>query len=85
MTKHDFLENLDKRIPIRTLACQSKALSNMLQRHLYLMGNAGLIRRDVKMIHLQPELEETRPQELPFFTSPLFHTQLDAGRGNIPP
>ena len=50
----DYLDILEKRIHIqqRTLACQSKALSDKLQRDHYLMDNAGLIRRYAKMIHL---------------------------------
>ena len=43
------------------------------------MGNAGLIRWDAKMAHLQPDLGETRCQELwnsPFSPSPSFRSQL---------
>ena len=75
------LDILDKRIHIeqRPLACQGKALSHMLQRDLYMIGNAGLIRRDVEMTHLHPDLGETICRELrnsPLYPSPLFYSQL---------
>ena len=38
----DYLDVLDKRIQ-RGLACHSKALSHMLQRELYTMGNSVLV------------------------------------------
>ena len=63
----------------RALAGQRKALSHMFQRDFYVMGNTGLIRRDVEMAHLQPALGQTRYQELrnsPISPSPLFQSQL---------
>ena len=58
----DYLDILDKRINIqqRALACQSKALSHMLPRELYTMGNSVLVRWEAEMIHLQSNLGETR-------------------------
>ena len=62
----DYLDILDKRIHIqqRALAYQSKVLAHMLQRDLYVMGNAGLIRQEAEMTHLQRNLGETACQEL---------------------
>ena len=43
------------------------------------MGNTGLLRREAKMTHLQPQLGEMRCQELrnsPFWHSLLFKSQL---------
>ena len=43
------------------------------------MGNTGLLRRDAEMTLLQPQLGETRRQELrnsPFWHSSLFKSQL---------
>ena len=43
------------------------------------MGNTGLLRREAQMTLLQPQLGETRRQELrnsPFWHSPLFKSQL---------
>ena len=77
----DYLDITDNRTHIqqRTLACQSKALSHMLQRELYTMGNSVLIRREAKMTHLQPNLGETIQQQIrssSFSHSTLFHSQL---------
>ena len=43
----------------RALVCQSKALSHVLQREMYSMGNAVLIRREAEMSHLQANLGDT--------------------------
>ena len=43
------------------------------------MGNSVLIRREAEMTHLQPQLGDTRPEELrssPFCPTPLFRSQL---------
>ena len=43
------------------------------------MGNIGLLRHEAEMTHLQPQLGETRRQELrnsPFWHSSLFKSQL---------
>ena len=54
----DYLDILNKRIHIqqRALACQTKALSYILQRDIYVICIAGLIARDGEMTHLQPDL-----------------------------
>ena len=51
----DYMEILDRMIHIqpRALASQSKSLLHMIQRDLYIMVNAGLIRRDAEMTNLQ--------------------------------
>ena len=77
----DYLDIFDKKIHIhqRVLAYQSKALSHMLQRDLYVMSNVGLVRRDAERTHLQPDLGETRCPELrnsAFSLLPLFYSQL---------
>ena len=77
----DYLDILDRWINIqqKALACQSKALSHMLQRELYTMGYSVLIKREGEMSHLQPHLGDTRCQQLrssPFAPTPLFHFQL---------
>ena len=73
----DYLDILDRRINIqqRALACQSKALSYMLQMELYTMGNSVLMRREVP--HLQPNLGDTKRQQL--LSTPLFNSQLVKG------
>ena len=48
----------------RALTCLSKSLAHILQRELYSMGNTGLLRREAEMTLLQPQLGETRRQEL---------------------
>ena len=67
----DYPDILNKRILIqqRALPCQSKALTHILQRKLYTMGNSIPIRRETEMTHLQPHLEDSRHQEL--MSSPL--------------
>ena len=63
----------------RALTCLSKSLAHILQRELYTMGNTGLLRREAKMTFLQPQLGETRRQELrnsPFWHSSWFKSQL---------
>ena len=63
----------------RALTCLSKSLAHILQRELYSMGNTGLLRREAEMTLLQPQLGETRPQELrnsSFWDPSLFQSQL---------
>ena len=63
----------------RALTCLSKSLAHILQRELYFMGNTGLPRREAEMTLLQPQLGETRRQELrnsPFWDPSLFQSQL---------
>ena len=63
----------------RALTCLSKSLAHILQRELYSMGNTGLLRREAEMTLLQPQLGETRHQELrnaSFWPSSLFKSQL---------
>ena len=76
-----YLEIWNKTILIqqRALACLSKSLAHILQRELYTMGNAGLLRREAEMTLLQPQLGDTRCQEVrnsPFWPSSLFNSQL---------
>ena len=62
----------------RTLTCLSKSLAHILQRELYSMGNTGFLRCEVEMTLLQPQLGETRCQELrnvSFWPSSLFKSQ----------
>ena len=77
----EYLDIWNKTVLIqhRALTCLSKSLAHILQRELYSMGNTGLLRREAKMTHLQPQLGETRRQELrnlPFWHSSLFKSQL---------
>ena len=54
-------------------------LAHILQRELYSMGNTGLLRRKIEITLLQPQLGDTRHQELrnsPFWHSSLFKSQL---------
>ena len=63
----------------RALACLSKSLAHVLQRELYSMANTGLLRREAEMTLLQPQLGETRRQELrnsSFWDPSLFESQL---------
>ena len=63
----------------RALTCLSKSLAHILQRELYCMANTGLLRREVEMTLLQPQLGETRRQELrnsSFWDPSLFQSQL---------
>ena len=63
----------------RALICLSKSLAHILQRELYSMGNTGLLRREAEMTLLQPQLGETRRQELrnaSFWPASLFKSQL---------
>ena len=78
MKKCKYLEILDKRIHIqqRALACQSKALSHVLQRDLYTMGNAGLIRKDAEMNLFNLTWGNPGIRNSPFCPSPLFHLEL---------
>ena len=63
----------------RALTCLSKSLAHILQRKLYSMANTGLLRREAEMTLLQPQLGETRCQELrnsSFWGPSLFQSQL---------
>ena len=63
----------------RALACLSKSLAHVLQRELYTMGNTSLLRPEAEMTLLQPQLVDTRRQELRnlrFWPSSLFNSQL---------
>ena len=63
----------------RALTCLSKSLAHIPQRELYSMGNTGLLRCETKMTLLQPQLGETRRQELrnlSFWDPSLFQSQL---------
>ena len=63
----------------RSLTCLSKSLAQKFQRELYSMGSTGLLRREAEMTLLQPQLGETRCQELrntSFWLSSLFKSQL---------
>ena len=69
----------ENQIQQRVLPCQSEAMTHMLRQDLYVIGCAGLIRRDIEMTSLHSDLGETRRQELhnsPFLPSPVFHSQL---------
>ena len=77
----EYLYLWDKTILIqhRALTCLSKSLAHILQRELYSMGNTGLFRRKAEMTLLQPQLGETRCQELrnvSFWPPSLFKSQL---------
>ena len=84
----NYLDILDRiNIQQKALACQNKALSHMLQRELYTMGNSVLIRREGEMSHLQPHLGDTRRQQLrtsPFAPSPLSFPTSKGRRGVSP-
>ena len=63
----------------RALTCLSKSLAHILQRELYSMANTRLLRREAEMTLLQPQLGETRRQELrnsSFWDPSLFESQL---------
>ena len=63
----------------RALTCLSKSLAHILQRELYSMVNTGLLRHEAEMTLLQPQLGETRRQELKnssFWDPSLFQSQL---------
>ena len=63
----------------RALTCLSKSLAHILQRELYSMANTGWLRREAEMTLLQPQLGETRRQELrnsSFWDPSLFQSQL---------
>ena len=77
----EYLDLWNKTVLIqhRALTCLSKSLVHILQRELYTMGNTCLLRREAEMTLLQPQLGETRRQELrnsPFWHSSLFKSQL---------
>ena len=79
----EYLELWNKTVTVliqhRALTCLSKSLAHVLQRELYSMGNTSLVRREAEMTLLQPQLGETRRQELrnsPFCHSSLFKSQL---------
>ena len=57
----------------RALTCLSKSLAHILQRELYSMANTGLLRREVEMTLLQPQLGKRDAKNLgtrPFGTRP---------------
>ena len=63
----------------RALTCLSKSLAHILQRELYSMANTSLLRHKAEMTLLQPQLGETRRQELrnsSFWDPSLFQSQL---------
>ena len=62
----EYLDFWNKTVLIqhRALTCLSKSLAHILQRELYSMGNTGLLRCEAEMTLLQPQLGETRHQEL---------------------
>ena len=63
----------------RALTCLSKSLAHILQRELYPMANTSLLRHEAEMTLLQPQLGETRGQELrnsSFWDPSLFESQL---------
>ena len=73
------LWNMPLLIQHKTLTCLSKSLAHILQRELYFMGNTSLLRRQAEMTLLQPQLGETRCQELrnaSFWPASLFKFQL---------
>ena len=77
----EYLDFWNKTVLIqhRALTCLSKSLAHILQRELYPMGNTGLLRRKAEMTLLQPQLGETRRQELrnsSFWDPSLFQSQL---------
>ena len=77
----EYLDFWNKTVLIqhRALTCLSKSLAHILQRELYSMGNTGLLRREAEMTLLQPQLGETRCQELrnsSFWDPSLFQSQL---------
>ena len=77
----EYLDIWNKTVLIqhRALTCLSKSLAHILQRELYTMGNTGLLRCEAEMTLLQPQLGETRCQELrnsPFWHSTLFMSRL---------
>ena len=81
-TKHNQISvfRSANRFRVYCLQHYSKSLAHILQRELYTMGNTGLLRREAEMTLLQPQLGETRRQELrnsPFWHSSLFKSQLD--------
>ena len=76
----EYLDLWNKTILIqhRALTCLSKSLAHILRRELYSMGNTGLLRREAEMTLLQPQLGETKCQELrnaSFWPSSLFKSQ----------
>ena len=71
---------LNKRILIqqRALASLSESLAHILQRELYTMGNTGLLRHKAEITLLQPNLDDSRRQELrnsAFWPSTLFKSE----------
>ena len=71
-----YFKILNKRLLIqqRALAFLSKSLAHIHQRELYTMDNTGLLRHEAEMTLLQPNLGDSRQQELrnaPFWPSPL--------------
>ena len=81
----EYLDFWNKTILIqhRALTCLSKSLAHILQRELYTIGNTGLLRREAEMTHLQPQLEETRHQELSLLA--FLVVSASKGGGRFPP
>ena len=77
---YEYLDFWNKTVLIqhRALTYLSKSLAHILQRELYSMGNTGLLRREAEVTLLQPQLGETRRQELSnssFWDPSLFQSQ----------
>ena len=63
----------------RALTCLNKSQAHILQRELYSMANTGLLRLEAEKTLFQPQLGETRRQELrnlSFWDPSLFESQL---------
>ena len=80
----EYLEIWNKTILIqqRAHACLSKSLAHILPRELYTMDNTSLLRGEAEMTLLQPQLGDTRCQELrnsPFW--PPLTVQLSVSKG----
>ena len=78
-TTCDYLDILNKRILIqqKALTCLSKALAHILQREFYTMGNLSLVRCEAEMTNLQPHSRHQELRSSPFWSTPLFQSQLD--------
>ena len=77
---YDYFDLWEKTLTIqhKAITCLSKSLAHILQRELYTMATSGLLRREAEMSHLQPQLGETRRQELrnsSLWTRSLFNSQ----------
>ena len=76
----EYLDIWNKTVLIqhRALTCLSKSLAHILQ--LYTMDNTGLLRREAEITLLQPQLWETRRQELAFLALILVKVSTSEGR-----